>query len=51
MRKWHTVGNDAESDPRWAFPENFCLGELNSNGTCETPAGVAAISYNVNPLV
>lgn len=49
MSEWHVVGFDEETDPRYQFTKNFCLGEL-INGTCQTPAGVAAISYSVNPL-
>ena len=50
LKDWHTVGFDEKRDPRFSFPPNFCLGEL-LNDTCHTPAGVAAIAYDDNPLV
>ena len=50
LKNWHVVGFDAEKDARWAFADNVCLSEL-VNGTCRTPAGIAAISYDINPLV
>lgn len=44
------VGEDPAQDPKFAFPDNFCLGPL-ANETCNTPAGIAAISYDINPIV
>ncbi len=50
LSKWHLVGYDNATDPAFSFPVNWCLGPL-ENGTCGTPAGLAAISYTINPLV
>lgn len=57
------VGKDPENDPKFSFPDNWCLGDLdveypegddskdlrNANVTCNTPAGVTAVSYDENP--
>ena len=32
------------------FPKDFCLDALNSNNTCESAAGIAAIVYETNPM-
>lgn len=50
------MGRDFDRDAKFKFASNWCLGALvnmsNSNETeCQTPAGIAAISYDINPLV
>lgn len=32
------------------FPTDFCLDDLNSNNTCDSAAGIAAIVYETNPM-
>ena len=32
------------------FPKDFCLDDLNSNNTCDSAAGIAAIVYETNPI-
>ena len=44
------VGRDPVKSAKFSFLKPFCLGEL-QNDTCQTPAGVAAITYDINPLV
>ena len=48
---WHTVGYDPEKDPQWSFAPTFCLAELDSNATCQEPAGIAAVSFKFIPHV
>lgn len=49
------MGDDFDRDAKFSFPKSFCLGEIvtktDNDTECQTPAGLAAISYDVNPLV
>lgn len=56
LKDWHVVGHDLERDAKFAFPPNWCMGDLVyvpalNKTECQTPAGIAAITYDVNPLV
>ena len=48
------VAVDGDTDPsqkvKFQFPSSFCLGPL-ENGTCNTPAGISAVVYDINPQV
>ena len=50
LKDWHMVGHDPVKSAKFSFLKPFCLGEL-QNDTCQTHAGVAAITYDINPLV
>ena len=50
LNDWHHIGHNKEKSPKFTFPKNWCLGKI-VNGTCTEPAGIAALSYRVNPLV
>lgn len=51
MKNWHQIGHPDAANARYAFPDNFCPGEM-ENGTCNTAAGMAAAVYTKNnPLV
>lgn len=56
LKDWHTVGRLNTKPPRFSFPPYWCLGPIVNNSAkgieeCQTPAGLAAISYEINPLV
>ena len=56
LKDWHVVGHDFDKDAKFKFPKKWCLGPLVENDAindteCQTPAGIAAISYDINPLV
>lgn len=49
LGKKHVLAR-TKNAPWVQFPADFCLDDLNSNNTCESPAGITAIVYETNPM-